>query len=345
MLERAGLVLGSLVVCASAIAAPPAERREFHGLSFALPATWKYESPAADGDHVSLTYLDKTRFCIVSLYESRSAGADLDAEFLREWKSVAGTIKDSAPKVSRRTLGGRSLVEATGAIIASDGATPVFERVAIVTTRDQLTTLVVLASNATTLQACRADSDAIVSSLAFPQRSAAQPAVPQPAAPTAPANGLAGTMKDAISLADLVGAWGDGAGLVTYGSGTGSMNGSTTTSASVAGTSYAFAANGTYTYKESGRYGNQSFHNTDSGKFVFTDGLIILTSKEGVVRKFEVIAYMVLANGGTVLTNRSIGELNPRWTPADVAKMCAPKNGVFACEYSDLWNRPAPGKK
>ncbi len=321
--------MGAVMMCAWWCAAASAEpaRNSIGGLTYVLPPGWKAEPPVAD--HVRLTFADTKRYCIISLYQPRSAGADLDAEFLTEWKSVAGTAKDRSPTLGRRTLGGHELVEATGAIKGDDG-TSLFERVVIVAGEGQLTTIVVLAATRATEQACAADSTGIATSVSF-AATASQPPAP------AVRNGLAGTLHTTFTLADLAGEWTSGAGLVLYNhSGT-----TTTTSAAVAGMRYTFAANGTFKYSEAGRNGNHSFHENSEGTIAINAGVVTLTTKDRV-RTFQSLAFMTTQEGAAVLTWREYGSLGRTWTADEIRDMCGPRNGVYECQYSDLWSRAAP---
>src|SRR5438105_6328020 len=98
MMDRGRLTL--LVLMGTSLAAladpnVPANRRTIGGMSFALPATWKLDQPAGQ-DHATLTYADSKRYCIISLYQP-IASDNIELDFLREWKAVAGAVKDQKP--------------------------------------------------------------------------------------------------------------------------------------------------------------------------------------------------------------------------------------------------------
>src|SRR5437764_764507 len=95
-----------VLVCAAAAveAAPKVDRRDIGGVTFTLPAGWKFDQPAGL-DHAQLTFADSTRYCIVSIYQP--IGSDDPAlDFMREWHAIAGTIKDQTPKPTHRKVGG-----------------------------------------------------------------------------------------------------------------------------------------------------------------------------------------------------------------------------------------------
>jgi hypothetical protein len=304
-------------------AAPKVDRRDIGGLTFMLPAGWKFDQPAGQ-DHAMLTYADSTRYCIVSLYRP-IASDDIAIDFLREWKAIAGTIKDQEPNSARRRVGGRDVIEATGTVTVDDG-TVVFERVGVIMGNGHISAMIVLTANETTHQACQPDADAMYASITFDAAAAAAPV---------PGNALLGTMKSSITSGDLSGSWGFGASVVP-----GSNEG-----ASFVGMSYTFHADGTYEYRESGRSNGSTFKETYPGTFTLSGGNLVLKGKDGREQTKQLIAFMDTPDAAAVLTLYTV---NPSRSPLDaaaIAKQCYVKNGVYQCTDGELWSRAAPGAK
>ena len=182
------------------------DRRKVGGLTYALPAGWKAEMEGTD--HVRLTHADAKRYCIISLYESRATGADLDAEFAKEWQSVAGPLKDQKPTPVRRKVAERTVLEVTAP--ATVAGTALLQRVVILDGGAQITTLVIFTADAAAATAYQKAIDEVI--IQFPP---AAPTAPAPIATQRPDRVLIGMMQPTVTLADLAGTWNHGAGSVT----------------------------------------------------------------------------------------------------------------------------------
>lgn len=333
------VALALLGTSALAVAGPRPEPHEIGGTKFVLPAGWSFEAPPPGADHVRVTHQDTKRYCIVTLYQPRATGGDLAAEFATEWKSVAGSISTQSPKTTRRTIGKRAVIEASGAYKADEGSA-LFERVGVLDAGGQITTMVVITANAASQAPCRADSDAILGSVVIAATAPVTTHTPPPATgDTRP--GLSGTLKTSVTLADLAGTWSKGAHLTTY-----TNNGVVTTGsyASMAGMVYTFRANGTYGYHEAGMNGSRRFESTDEGTLALVGDEIHLTSAKGRVQKWQLIAFAIEPDGAANLTTTSAFEARQRLTPEQIAYLCAAKGGVLVCRYGDNWSRAAATK-
>ena len=285
-----------------------------------------------------LTFADKTRYCLISLYRP-IASDDAEVDFLREWKAIAGTIKDQTPKSARRKVGGRDVIEATGTVTVDDGSV-VFESVGVIAGDGQVAAMIVFTSNEKTHQACQAEQDAIYASIAFSAAAASPPA----AGKAPPSAGLAGTLKGSIAAADLVGSWTFGSSALTsyYSSSTGDYSGA---SVSFASMTYTFHANGNYEYSESGMSNGSRFHDTYSGTFTVSGGNILLKAKDGQTQTKQLIAFMVVPDTSAVITLYSVYPSGAPLDAAGIASGCYVRDGGYQCTNGELWSRAAATAK
>lgn len=319
------------------------DRREVGGLSFALPVGWTFE---LKGDHAAITHAGTKAYCIMSIYQSRAAGADLDAEFATEWKAVAGTLATRAPAMTRRTVGGRVVIEAAAPTTIEDG-TALLERVVVMDGGGgQITTLVVFTADATSARSYQEDIDGVMTSIRFPTTAPSAPAPASPApgdAAPAPAKGKP-VIKTSITIADLVGTWGVGdSSTTTYvDSSSGAYRG---TESVFYGESYAVSANGAFTYKFVGASGGIGAHvvkEADSGTIGFSGDFVVLAFKgQRGTRKMHFVSYFTEPNGTTHLV---LVPENYKLDAASIANNCGPRGGpINHCISGDSWVR-APSK-
>ncbi len=51
---------------------------------------------------------------------------------------------------------------------------------------------------------------------------------------------------------------------------------------------------------------------------------------------------MTLPDHAAVFTWRALDKR--AWTASEITDLCGPRNGVYECQYADLWNRKAVRK-
>jgi hypothetical protein len=341
-MRNALLGLCVIAIAATASAAPKEDRRDVGGLTYALPAGWN--TAMEGGDHARLTHADSKRYCIVSVYQSRAAGGDLDADFAKEWQAMAGGVKMPAP--ARRKIGGRTILEASAPNTIS--GTALLQRVVVLDGGSQITTLVVLTADAEAARAYQPVIDGLFASIVFP---GAAPA-PEPAPATAPAPAsterpdrvLIGTLKPSVTLADLAGTWNYGAGSVaTYvNSSTGNYS---RTSTVFYGETYVIKANGTFTYSFVGRSNNYTVREKDNGTITLDGGFVSLKFKgTRGLKKHQLIAFVNQPTGASVMTLIG-GGADYKGESADwISQFCGVSNGVYHCVGSEEWGRAARTK-
>ncbi len=312
------------------------DRREVGGLTYALPAGWKAEMEGPD--HARLTHADTKRYCIISLYESRATAADLDAEFAREWHSVAGPLKDQKPAPVRRKVAGRTVLE-VGAP-ATVAGTAMLQRVVVLDGGAQITTLVIFTADAAAATAYRKAIDGIIASIRFPTAAPPAPApTPAPVTTGRPDRVLIGTLQSTVTLADLAGTWNHGAGSVTtyVDSSSGDY---ASTSTAFYGESFVIKANGTFDYKFTGRANNHTVRETDGGNVTLSGGFVTFQFKGAHgTKKLQLIAFVNQPSGASVLTFSPTGKDGAGQTTEWIASYCNVVKGVYSCVGSEEWGR------
>ena len=339
-----GMVLGVLAAPARA-----EDRREIDGLTFALPAGWKFELQGPD--HARLTHQDKKRYCIATLYASRAAGRDLDAEFANEWKAIGGDAAHT-PTPARRKVAGRTLLEATTSVTV-DG-TNLLQRIALIDGGGQITTIVVFTANADAARVYQKQVDAIVTSIRFPSApvaAAAPPPAPPPAAPptpqgaTRPDRVLVGTMKPSVTMADLAGSWnvGDGSVVGYVDASNGNYAG---TSTSFYGEQYSIKSTGTFDFLFVGRANNTTVREKDTGTVVLSGGLIIFAFKgTRGTKTYQLITFVDQPSGASVLSLTPVGKDGKGNSAPWIANNCGVVKGVYHCVGGTEWvRRPSTTK-
>jgi hypothetical protein len=138
-------------------------------------------------------------------------------------------------------------------------------------------------------------------------------------------------LKPSIAAADLVGSW-------SYGATAGAFR-------SFANMSYTFHANGSYEYTESGLSNGSRFKDTYSGTFKWSGGNLVLTPQNGIAKTLQIVAFMNMADGSSVLTTYDQYQTGGPLDAAAIAKQCSTRDGLFQCEGGALWTRAAPKKK
>jgi hypothetical protein len=117
----------------------------------------------------------------------------------------------------------------------------------------------------------------------------------------APQKPLSGTLKDSITMNDLVGRWDHGAGSVqTYvDSNTGNYAGTAT---SFYGEQYVIRSNGSFDYKFVGRANNNTVRETDRGTIILSGGYVTAKFEGRTTKKYQFIAFNIQPKGAAILS-------------------------------------------
>jgi|GEM_PF-796829 len=160
----------------------------------------------------------------------------------------------------------------------------------------------------------------------------------------APQKALSGTLKDSVTLNDLVGRWDHGAGSVqTYvDSNTGNYAGTAT---SFYGEQFVIRANGAFDYKFVGRANNNTVRETDRGTVILSGGYITFKFAGRTTKKYQLIAFNIQTTGAAILSLVEVHDTFQGYDAAGLAVECGHGDGFIRCvggeEWARLGDRPA----
>jgi hypothetical protein len=154
----------------------------------------------------------------------------------------------------------------------------------------------------------------------------------------APQKPLSGTLKDSITMGDLVGRWDHGAGSVqTYiDSSTGNYAGTAT---SFYGEQYVIRSNGTFDYKFAGRANNHTVRETDRGTIILSGGYVTVQFAGRTTKKYQFIAFNTQPNGAAVLSLVEVHDTFQGYDSAGLAQQCGHGDGFIRCVGGEEWAR------
>ena len=160
----------------------------------------------------------------------------------------------------------------------------------------------------------------------------------------APQKPLSGTLKDSITMDDLVGRWDHGAGSVQsyVDSNTGNHAGTTT---SFYGEQLVIKSNGTFEYKFVGRANNTTVRETDRGTIILSGGYVTAKFEARTTKKYQFIAFNIQPTGAAILSLVEVHDDFQGYDAAGLALECGHGDGFIHCvggeEWARLGNRPA----
>ena len=154
----------------------------------------------------------------------------------------------------------------------------------------------------------------------------------------APQKPLSGTLKDSITLNDLVGRWDHGAGSVqTYvDSNTGNYAGTAT---SFYGEQYVIRSNGSFDYKFVGRANNNTVRETDRGTIVLSGGYVTVKFEGRTTKKYQFIAFNIQPTGAAILSLVEVHDDFQGYDAAGLAQECGHGDGFIHCVGGEEWAR------
>jgi len=154
----------------------------------------------------------------------------------------------------------------------------------------------------------------------------------------APQKPLSGTLKDSITMNDLVGRWDHGAGSVqTYvDSNTGNYAGTTT---SFYGEQYVIRSNGSFDYKFVGRANNNTVRETDRGTIILSGGYVTVQFEGRTTKKYQFIAFNIQPIGAAILSLVEVHDSFQGYDAAGLTKECGHGDGFVRCVGGEEWAR------
>lgn len=154
----------------------------------------------------------------------------------------------------------------------------------------------------------------------------------------APQKPLSGTLKDSITMDDLVGKWDHGAGSVQryVDSSTGNYAGTTT---SFYGDQFVIRSNGTFEYKFVGRANNKTVRETDRGTIILSGGYITFKFEGRATKKHQFIAFNIQPTGAAILSMVEVHETFQGYDAAGLALECGHGDGFIRCVGGEEWAR------
>ncbi|CAN5332286.1 hypothetical protein BH10ACI2_BH10ACI2_02930 [soil metagenome] len=324
-------------------------------VTYTPPAGWAktYKNGA-----VIYSDIDKTTngFCILTVYASTQSSGDPQKDFANTWNDQVVKPFKAAPNPKTETQtdpqGWKGTVGA--AQIKTEGGLEGYAVLTVFSGFGKTASILAILNN----QSYLAKVDTLVAGVKLDKTKAlAVTQTPQPVQnvpsnlstkdpfPDKPNRGpqepLAGPLKNSITMNDLAGNWSEGgANVITYvNSGSGNYGGTDTTFFS---DFYAIKADGTFESRFQGRTANHTVRETSTGTITLSGGYIYVKYTGGESRgtyKYQFIAYMVLPNGGAVLTLIHVGENDAGYSPDALIQVCGHAHAYITCGPGIEWIR------
>ena len=211
-MSRCTLALAAVLITAPALAAPAP--RTFDLVTYAAPDGFTVQE---QGGHVQISRIGTKSYCLIGIYASTDASADLDASFASEWNDIVNHSVDpvAAPVSQHATVGGAPA--AVGAAMTTSGGKPVLAMLTTIDAGAKVVSIVVLTPDQDDLKVYAPSIATLMNGLAVKRiERASAPAAPPPAGDP-PAEGkpivaFGGeinlpVMPTGLSVADLDGEW------------------------------------------------------------------------------------------------------------------------------------------
>jgi len=154
-----------------------------------------------------------------------------------------------------------------------------------------------------------------------------------------PQKPLMGTLHPSITMADLVGTWGQGAGSVqTYvDSYTGDYS---HTSTSFYGEQYVIKDDGTFEYRFVGRANNSTVRESARGTVVLENGYITIRFEPPrASQRYQFIAFMTQPNGAAILSLVPVHDSFEGYFGERMTLECGHSRGYISCVNGEEWAR------
>jgi hypothetical protein len=292
-------------------------------------------------------------FCLLTVYAGTTSAGSPQKDFADEWnESVVKPFKaDANPKTQTQTTSEGWQATVGGAQIELDGGIKAAAILTVFSGFGKTASILIIFNDESYLAQANAFIDGIkldkTKALAktaptirpdpipnnqrdpFPDKPGVQPQKP-----------LSGSLKESITMADLVGTWDSGAASVTtyVDSSSGNYAGTDTT---FYGESYTIKSDGTFDFRFQGRTSNHTVREAGSGTVTLSDGYIIVKftagDRSGSTYRYQFIAFMTVPNGGAVLSLIHIGENDKGYDAERLYWSCGHANGYITCVNGDVW--------
>ncbi|MEP6788591.1 MAG: hypothetical protein ABJB40_09180 [Acidobacteriota bacterium] len=320
-------------------------------ITFTPPNGWTKTQKAG-----AMVYTDtnptKGSFCLLTVYPSTVSAGSPQKDFAAEWNELVvkpfkadanpKTDVQPAPDGWQAVVGGANIelnggIKAAAVLTVFSGFGKTASILVIINDESYLAQMTTLIDNvkldktkalAKTESVAPKDPTPTNQKDPFPDKPGYQPQKP-----------LAGTLKDSITMNDLVGTWDEGgASVTTYvDSSSGNYAGTDTT---FYGQSYTIKANGTFDHNFQGRTSNHTVREVSNGTITLSGGYVIVKFTGGArssTYKYQFISFMTLPNGGAVLSLIHIGETENGLDPERLYWACGHGSGYISCAGGENW--------
>ncbi len=285
-------------------------------------------------------------FCLITLYSSTAAAGTPQLDFTNEWNNlVVKPFKaQTNPKTETQTNPEGWQATAGAAEIEIDGVKS-YAILTVFSGFGKTTSVLAILNDQTYV----AQLDAVTQSIKLDKVKVVADMTPTPTIQNdpfpdrpgyAPQKPLMGTLKETITMADLVGGWDSSAASVqTYvDSSSGNYAGTNTT---FYGDLHSINANGSFDYKFTGRTNNHTVRESDSGNVILSGGTITLKFKGRSTYKYQLIAFMTQPNGSAILSLVQLSENAKEYDSEWLKLECGHGSGYIHCVGGEEWARPA----
>jgi len=338
-------LIAAQVLCLTAASKVICQSDTLDIIRFTPPAGWTKTNK--DGA-VVFSDVNKTTgaFCVLTVYASTASAGDSAKDFVSKWGELVVKPFHATPgaKTETQTDAQGWQITAGAAPVETEGGLKAYAVLTVFSGFGKTASVLALLNEETYL----ARVSDLVSSIKL-DKSPMSPA-PTRAAPDAspqrdpfpdrpgyaPQKPLAGSPKDSITMADLVGTWDQGgSSVVTYiDSSSGSYAGTNTT---FYAESYTIRPNGSFDYKFAGRTSNQTVREADTGSIVLSGGTVFVKFNGRSSERYQFISLMTLPNGGAVLSLLPLGNKVDLYDANWMAEECGHGSGYIHCVGGEEW--------
>ena len=296
----------------------------------------------------SIVYTDINKttggFCLLTVYASTTSSGNPNTDFTTEWNAlVVKPFKAEAnPKTESQTNAEGWQGTVGAALIETDGGLKGYAILTVFSGFGKTVSILTILND----ESYMAQMTAFVDKIKLDKTKAladSTPPIQNNPSPTnqvdpfpdkpgfQPQQPLAGTVKESITMADLVGIWDNGGAVITSSSSNGNNSGTDITALKE---NYTIKPDGTFKMNSQARLSNQTVLESDSGTITLSGSYIIVKYNRGVIFKYQYIAFMTLPNGGAVLTLIHLGDTDPLRTPEQLYWSCGHAHGYITCGSS-----------
>jgi hypothetical protein len=198
-MHRTTIVIAAALAIAPAAHAAPAART-FDLVTYTAPDGFTVDASAAD--HVVIQRVGAKSYCVIGIYASTDAAADLDASFAAAWRDIYPHSIDpvAAPTATHATIGGAPA--ALGAVMSTTDGKPVLVMLTTIDAGSKVVSILVLTPNQKDLEVYTPSITSLLNSLSIRRVDSSPAPEPAPVDNTRP-----GPPPRTLAVADLGGEW------------------------------------------------------------------------------------------------------------------------------------------